>query len=90
MPYLVTKELLDLRDQYDGDLGLLDEPWATKKDRERFSREQIGTLGEYLRQVGLRKVDCLSSELRSQVDRRIAELEVLIEPEALAFLRAEG
>lgn len=58
--YLVTKELLDLRDQYDGDLGLLDEPGAAKEDRERFSREQIGTLGEYLQQVGLRKVDCLS------------------------------
>ena len=90
MPYLVTKELLDLRDQYDGDLGLLDEPWAAKEDRQQFSPEQIGTLGEYLQQMGLRKVDRLSPELRLQVDRRIAELELLIEPEALALLRARN
>jgi hypothetical protein len=62
MKYLVTKELLDLHDKYDGDLGLLDERWADKKDRELFTHEQMGTLGEYIHQVRFSQVEILSPD----------------------------
>jgi hypothetical protein len=85
--HLVTKELLDLHDKYDGDLGLLDERWAPKEDRELFSSEQIRTLGEYLEQMHLRESDILSPELRRKVEQRISELEELIAPDVITTLR---
>jgi len=87
MPYLVTKELLALHDQYDGDLGLLDERWADKRDRERFSAEQMRTLGDYQQQLDLIQVDCLAPELRRRVEDRMIELERLIDPDVVATLR---
>ena len=87
MPYLVTKELLALHDQYDGDLGLLDERWADKRDRERFSAEQMRTLGDYQQQLALIQVDCLAPELRRRVEDRMIELERLIDPDVVATLR---
>jgi hypothetical protein len=87
MEYLVTKELLDLHDKYDGDLGLLDERWAAKEDGELFSSEQIRTLGAYLEQVRLRQLDILSPELRRKVEQRIGELESLIAPDVITTLQ---
>jgi hypothetical protein len=88
MQYLVTKQLLALHDRYDGDLGLLDERWADMRDRELFSAEQMRTLGDYLQQLALRGVDCLAPEFRKEVDRRIDELEQLIDPEVVSTLRS--
>lgn len=87
MKHLVTKELLDLHDKYDGDLGLLDERWADKADRALFSSEQIRTLSEYLEQVRLRESPILSPELRSNIEQRINELEKLIAPDVIATLK---
>ncbi len=87
MQYLVTKQLLALHDKYDGDLGLLHERWADKRDRGLFSAEQIRTLGEYLQQLAMSEVDSLAPEFRRQVEDRIDELERLIEPEVVAILR---
>ena len=87
MQYLVTKQLLALHDKYDGDLGLLDERWADKRDRELFSAEQMQTLGDYLQQLALSGVDCLAPEFRKRVDQRIDELELLIDPDVVSTLR---
>jgi hypothetical protein len=87
MEYLVTKELLNLHDKYDGDLGLLDERWAAREDRELLSSEQIRTLGEYLEQVRLRQSGKLSPELSRKVEQRIRELELLIAPEVITTLQ---
>lgn len=87
MQYLVTKQLLALYDKYDGDLGLLDERWADKRDRELFSSEQMRTLGEYLQQLALSGVDTLAPEFRRQVERRVDELEALIDPDVITALR---
>ena len=87
MQYLVTKDLLALHDKYDGDLGLLDEPWATKGDRDLFTEDQIRTLGEYLEKVRLRKLSTLSPDLRKKVEDRIGELETLIAPDVVSALR---
>ncbi len=88
MQYLVTKQLLALLDKYDGDLGLLDERWANKRDRNLFTDEQIRAFGDYMQQLALRDVDCLALEFRRQVEQRIDELERSIEPDVVATLRA--
>lgn len=90
MPYLVTKQLLALHDKYDGDLGLLHERWADKRDLELFSNEQIRTLGEYLDQLALADVECLSPEFRARVDLRIEELKKRMDPEVVIALRARN
>ena len=87
MQYLVTKQLLALHDKYDGDLGLVDERWADKRDRELFSAEQMHALEEYLQQLALSKADCLAPEFRRRVQDRIDKLERLIEPDVVATLR---
>ena len=87
MQYLVTKQLLALHDKYEGDLGLLHERWADKRDRELFSKEQMWTLGDYQQQLAWSDVDCLAPEFRKQVEHRIDELESLIEPDVVATLR---
>ena len=87
MQYLVTKQLLALHDKYDGDLGLLDECWADKRDRELFSAEQMRTLGVYLQQLALSGEDCLAPEFRKEVERRIDELELLVDPDVVSTLR---
>ena len=87
MPYLVTKELLALHDKYEGDLGLLHERWADKRDAERFSAEQMRTLGDYQQQLALIQVDCLAPEFRRRVEDRMIELERLIDPDVVVTLR---
>jgi len=87
MHYLVNKALLDLHDKYDGDLGLLDERWASKEDRVAFSSEQIRTLGEYVDKLHISRACNLAQEFRSSVETRIKELEERIEPEVVTILR---
>jgi len=31
---IITKEILEIYDKYDGDFGLLDERWASANDRQ--------------------------------------------------------
>ena len=79
MNYIVTKEILDVYDKYDGDFGLLSEPWASKKDRNKVSLEQSMVLGEYIEKLNFIKISNLSTDLRNRVNERIIELEKLIE-----------
>lgn len=37
---MVTREVLEVYDKYDGDFGLLDERWASVEDRRKVSNEQ--------------------------------------------------
>ena len=87
MQYLVTKQLLALHDEFDRDLGLLDERWADKREREWFSAEQMRTLGDYLQQLALHRLDCLAPQYRKEVERRLDDLERLIDPEVVSILR---
>lgn len=90
MPALVTKDLLDFYDEFEGDLGLLDERWARQKDRDRheqFGREAASLLGEYVDKLHFVKVEALSEKLRSDTAKRIAELESVIDPEVVGILR---
>jgi len=45
---IITKDVLDIYDKYEGDFGLLDERWASKKDREKVTMEQSSLFCEYL------------------------------------------
>lgn len=87
MPYLVTKDLLALHDKHDGDLGLLDERWASERDQTAFSAGQIQTLGEYIDKLNLAHVEGLSEELRARTNLRLQELEKQINPEVIQILR---
>ncbi len=87
MTYRVTKALLDLYDRYEGDLGLLNEAWASKEDRSAFAPEQMTTLGEYVDQLNFSIVGALSPELRCRIEARLEELETLIDPEVVLILR---
>lgn len=90
MTILITKELLDFYDEYEGDFGLLNERWAPQKDRDRyeqFGREKASLLGEYVDKLHFVKVDRLSDPLRSDTAKRIAELESIIAPEVITILR---
>jgi hypothetical protein len=87
MPYLVTKDLLALHDKYDGDLGLLDERWASERDRTAFSAGQIQTLGEYIDKLNLAYVEGLSEDLRARTTHRLQELEKQINPEVIRIIR---
>jgi len=90
MAILITKELLDFYDEYEGDFGLLDERWAPQKDRgryEQFGREKASLLGEYVDKLHFVKMDKLSDQLRTDTAKRISELESLIAPEVITILR---
>lgn len=87
MIYLVNKDLLDLLDKYEGDLGLLDERWASKDDREMFRAEQTRTLGDYVDTLRLLKTNNISQELRTKTEKKIRELEIHIAPEVVDALR---
>ncbi len=90
MAILVTKELLDFYDEYEGDLGLLDERWAPQKDRDRYDklgREAASLLGEYVDKLHFVKVERLSDKLRADTVKRITELESVIDSEVVVILR---
>lgn len=86
MQYLVNKALLGMYDKYDGDLGVLDERWARREDREAFSGEQIRTLGEYIDKLHMGKTN-LAPEFKNRVEARIRELEERVDPEVVSILR---
>lgn len=90
MAILITKELLDFYDEYEGDFGLLDERWAPQKDRDRynhFGHEKASLLSEYVDKLHFVKVDKLADKLRSDTAKRISELESIIAPEVITILR---
>jgi len=70
-------------------MGLLDERWTSKKDRDAFTSDQMRTLGEYIEKLNLIQIDSLSPELRNSTEERLGELEDLIGPEVIEILRAQ-
>lgn len=90
MPTLITRELLDFYDKYEGDFGLLDERWAPQKDRDRleaFGREQAARLGEYVDKLHFVRVERLSDQLRADTAQRLSEIESCMTPEVIVILR---
>lgn len=87
MEKIVTKGILDIYDKYDGDFGLLDEPWAKRKDRDKVSHEQAQMLSSYIDKLEFLKIENISLKLRDETISEINELEQLIELEVISILR---
>jgi hypothetical protein len=86
---IVTKQVLEIHDRYQGDFGLLDERWASEEDRQKVTAEQCHLLGEYVDKLHFIKLDpglyCV--EMREDARKRIAALEKVIDAEVVAILR---
>lgn len=86
----ITREVLALYDDYDGDFGLLDECWARKKDRQRATPEQMQLFSEYVDKLRFIRLnpDLFHPQLMADAFKRIAELETIIDREVIEILRA--
>ena len=76
---LVTKDILDVYDKYEGDFDLLHEPWAREENRMKVSLQQARVLSEYIDNLNLLKVDTLSSILRKSLETGTNDLEKSID-----------
>ena len=85
---MITKKILDIYDKYEGDFGLLDEPWASKKDREIVSSFQSQLLSEYIEQLHFVKIENISNKMRTQTLERIRELEKYIDKDVIKILKS--
>ena len=83
----VNKELLDLYYKYDQEFGLLDEPWASKKDRELFDQYEPNVLEEYIDKLHFVKVENLHASLRDKTNNEIKELENFIDSKVIDILK---
>lgn len=85
----VTQDILSLHDEFEGDIGLVDERWVSEKKREevRIHLSALQLLGEYVDQLYFVKVKFLSADLKSRILRRITELERDIEDEVIDVMR---
>lgn len=86
---LVTQRTLDLWEKHDRDLGLLDERWASKKDRDSVSEEEAKVLGQYIDHLHYLKGENLSKDIRQRFMDTIDDLESYIEDEVVKKLRNE-
>lgn len=87
---IVTREVLDLYDEYGGTFeALSDSRTSSKKDREKVTDEQCFTLGQYVDQLMFIQLEpgLYSVQMTEAAWRRIAELEELIDDEVIAILR---
>lgn len=84
---IVTSEVLDIYDKYDGDFGLLDERWAPGKDRQKVTLEQTMLFSEFVDKLYLIKLDNISIQMREHALKRIAEIEQVMDPEVAETLR---
>jgi len=86
---IITREVLDLYDKYEGDFGLLDERWADKRDREKVTSEQCFILGQYVDKLEFTRLEpgLYSVQMREAAAKRIGELEELIDYEVVEILR---
>lgn len=89
MMKVVTREVLALHDKFEGDIGLVDEPWVSKKSREEVRKHlpALQMLGEYVDQLYFVKVETLSADLRSRTLERIEELESVIADEVIDVVK---
>jgi hypothetical protein len=79
---IVTKEVLDLYDEYGGSFeALSDSRTSSKRDREKVTDEQCFTLGQYVDKLMFTQVQpgLYSVRMTEAAWKRIAELEELID-----------
>jgi len=85
---IITKEILEIYDKYDGDFGLLDERWASANDRQKVTREQSRLLSEYVDKLHLITLgNAALLQMKGNALKRIAELEKVMDREVVEVLR---
>lgn len=84
---IVGREVLDIYDKYDQDFGLLDERWASEKDRQKVTDEQCRLLSEYVEKLQVIKLDAYSDQMKEAAVTRIGEIERVMDREVVAILR---
>ena len=84
---MVTKKTLEIYDKYDGDFGLLDEPWAKKKDRKLVSPEQAQILSDFIEKLEFLDLDNISFDLRNKTIEEVRDLELQIDQEVVSIIR---
>jgi hypothetical protein len=84
---MVTKKILEIYDKYEGDFGLLDEPWAKKKDRELVSSEQAQILSNFIEKLEFLNLNNISSDLRGKTIVEIKKLELQIDQDVIDIIR---
>lgn len=84
---IVTRDVLDIYDKYDSDFGLLDERWARQKDRDKLTSEQMLLFGEYVDKLVFLQVERLSPKLREATEKRVLELEEVIDKEVAEIIK---
>jgi hypothetical protein len=84
---MVNKKTLEIYDKYEGDFGLLDEPWAKKADRELVSSNQAQILASYIEKLRCLSLNNNSSDMQARTIREIDELELQIDQEVIDIVR---
>jgi len=85
---IITKEILEIYDKYDGHFGLLDERWASANDRQKVTREQSRLLSEYVDKLHLITLgNAALLQMKGNALKRIAELEKVMDREVVEVLR---
>ena len=84
---IVTHEVLELYDKYDGDLGLIDERWADEDDQNKITLEQTELLAEYLEKLNLLTIRAYSEKMKIEARERALELEKFIDCDVVTILK---
>ncbi|RYD34103.1 MAG: hypothetical protein EOP85_20140 [Verrucomicrobiaceae bacterium] len=84
---ILSRELLEIHDKYDRDLGLLDERWASPKDRQRVTAEQCKLLEEYQGKLRQIRLEGFAAEMQTKALERIREIEEVKDPVVAEILR---
>lgn len=84
---IITRELLEIYDMCHQDLGLLDEHWASEKDRNRVTPEQALLLAEYVSKLHQVELDGFSHEMQENARERIRKIEEVTDPGVIGILR---
>ncbi|MCR6640759.1 MAG: hypothetical protein NVV82_17640 [Sporocytophaga sp.] len=85
----VLKLYDDLNRKYDGDLGLLDERWASKADQQAFARREAEfvMISQYIEELHFLNVKYLSEDLKNRTVAYLKQLECNFNEEVIVILR---
>ena len=84
---IIGQDVLEVYDKYDHDFGLLDERWASEKDRQRVTLQQTMLFSEYIEKLHVLKRDAVPPSLKEGALKRIEEIEGVMAPAVIETLR---
>jgi hypothetical protein len=84
---IITRDILEIFDKYDGDFGMLYERGVPKKDLQKVPMNISILFGQYMDDLYSLRLPMLTIELKEKTLRRIAEIEEVMDPEVARILR---